>query len=416
MQVQKRYPSLLCVIVSSLGGLQFGFNTAVIAGVLLSVTSIFNLTQWQQGIFASSILLGALLGSSCSGILADRLGRRGAQRFSAIIFIIGGIILFFTSTFHLFVFGRFIQGLGVGIVSMVVPMYLAEIALPKHRGAYVSVNQLAITVGIVMAYSINWLFAYKDWHLVFFISTLIAIIYWIGLSFIPESTVYKQKIKFRKSIWKLLFFRARIRKLLTLGIILSALQQFTGINIVIYFAPIILQTVGNAETGHAISTAVLLGVINVIATLISLWLIDRIGRRKLLITSVFFMMLSLFILGTGLYRNIGMVKSITLVSLFIYIIAFAMGMGPITWLLISEIYPIRIRGQAMSIATFANWLSNYVVSLTFLPVMYILTPSGAFFLYGFIALLALMFVFKRVPETKGKSLTEISRELHVNSL
>lgn len=416
MQVEKRYLSLLCVIVSSLGGLQFGFNTAVIAGVLLSVTSIFNLTQWQQGIFASSILLGALLGSSCSGILADRLGRRGAQRFSAIIFIIGGIILFFTSTFHLFVFGRFIQGLGVGIVSMVVPMYLAEIALPKHRGAYVSVNQLAITVGIVMAYSINWLFAYKDWHLVFFISTLIAIIHWIGLSFIPESTVYKQKIKFRKSIWKLLFFRARIRKLLTFGIILSALQQFTGINIVIYFAPIILQTVGNAETGHAISTAVLLGVINVIATLISLWLIDRIGRRKLLITSVFFMMLSLFILGTGLYRNIGMVKSITLVSLFIYIIAFAMGMGPITWLLISEIYPIRIRGQAMSIATFANWLSNYVVSLTFLPVMYILTPRGAFFLYGVITLLALMFVFKRVPETKGKSLTEISRELHVNSL
>lgn len=416
MRRQSKYSPLFHVIVASLGGLQFGFNTAIIAGVLLSVTRIFHLTQWQQGIFASSILLGALLGSSCSGILADRLGRKGAQQCSAIIFIIGGILLFFTGTFHLFVFGRFIQGLGVGIVSMVVPMYLAEIAPSESRGAYVSVNQLAITIGIVVAYLLNWIFEHSDWHVVFFISTMIAIIYLIGLIFIPESTVYRQKMKSRKNIWKLLFFRKRLRRILAFGVILSALQQFTGINIVIYFAPTILQTIGNAETGYAISTALFLGLINVIATIISLWLIDRVGRRKLLIGSVFFMMLSLFTIGIGLYKKIAMVESITFASLIIYIVAFAVGMGPITWLLISEIYPLRIRGQAMSIATFANWLSNYIVSLTFLPIMYLLTPSGAFLLYGFIALFALLFVFKRVPETKGKSLTEISKELNVNSL
>lgn len=416
MQTQIKYLSLFHVIVASLGGLQFGFNTAIIAGVLLSVTRIFYLTQWQQGIFASSILLGALVGSSSSGILADRLGRKGAQQCSAIIFIIGGIILLFTDTFHLFVFGRFIQGLGVGIVSMVVPMYLAEIAPSKYRGAYVSVNQLAITMGIVLAYLLNWLFVYRDWHIIFFVSIGIAVTYLIGLTFIPESTAYRQKMKSGKNIWKLLFFRKRLRRILGFGVILSALQQFTGINIVIYFAPTILQAIGNTETGYAISTALFLSVINVIATMISLWLIDRIGRRKLLVTSVFFMMLSLFTIGIGLYSNGMMVKSITFASLIIYIVAFAIGMGPITWLLISEIYPIRIRGQAMSIATFANWLSNYIVSLTFLPIMYILTPSGAFLLYGFIALFALLFVFKRVPETKGKSLVEISKELNVNSL
>ncbi|MGL4347904.1 MAG: MFS transporter [Chlamydiales bacterium] len=416
MQTQIKYLSLFHVIVASLGGLQFGFNTAIIAGVLLSVTRIFYLTQWQQGIFASSILLGALVGSSSSGILADRFGRKGAQQCSAIIFIIGGIILLFAGTFHLFVFGRFIQGLGVGIVSMVVPMYLAEIAPSKYRGAYVSVNQLAITMGIVLAYLLNWLFVYRDWHIIFFVSIGIAVTYLIGLTFIPESTAYRQKMKSGKNIWKLLFFRKRLRRILGFGVILSALQQFTGINIVIYFAPTILQAIGNTETGYAISTALFLSVINVIATIISLWLIDQIGRRKLLVTSVFFMMLSLFTIGIGLYSNGMMVKSITFASLIIYIVAFAIGMGPITWLLISEIYPIRIRGQAMSIATFANWLSNYIVSLTFLPIMYMLTPSGAFLLYGFIALFALLFVFKRVPETKGKSLVEISKELNVNSL
>lgn len=416
MHHQNKYLSLFHVIVASLGGLQFGFNTAIIAGVLLSVTRVFQLNQWEQGIFASSILLGALLGSSSGGFLADKLGRKGAQQCAAIIFIVGGLILFFTSTFRLFVFGRFIQGLGVGIVSMVVPMYLAEIAPSKYRGAYVSVNQLAITIGIVLAYLINWLFAYSDWHITFSISVGIAIIYWLGLIVIPESTVYKQKMKSSKSLWKLLFFRKRLRRLLSLGVTLSALQQFTGINIVIYFAPTIFQTIGNTESGHAISTALFLSVINVIATIISLWLIDRIGRRKLLISSVFFMMLSLFIIGIGLYRSAMMGRWITFSSLIIYIIAFAIGMGPITWLLISEIYPVRIRGHAMSIATFANWLSNYIVSLTFLPIMYLLTPSGAFLLYGFITLFALLFVSKRVPETKGKSLTEISKELHVNSL
>lgn len=416
MHNQNKYLSLFHVVVASLGGLQFGFNTAIIAGVLLSVTKIFQLTQWEQGIFASSILLGALLGSSLSGILADQLGRKGAQQCSAAIFIIGGIILFFTSTFHLFVFGRFTQGLGVGIVSMVVPMYLAEIAPSKYRGAYVSVNQLAITIGIVLAYLINWFFAYSDWHIIFSVSIGIAIIYFIALLFIPESMVYSQKMKSSKNIWKLLFFRKRLRRILSFGVILSALQQFTGINIVIYFAPTIFQRIGNTETGYAISTALFLSVINVIATIISLWLIDRIGRRKLLISSVFFMMLSLFIIGIGLYRNVMMVRWVTFASLIIYIVAFAIGMGPITWLLISEIYPIRIRGQAMSIATFANWLSNYIVSLTFLQIMYLLTPGGAFLLYGFIAFFALLFVFRRVPETKGKSLTEISKELHLNSL
>lgn len=416
MHNQNKYLSLFHVVVASLGGLQFGFNTAIIAGVLLSVTKIFQLTQWEQGIFASSILLGALLGSSLSGILADQLGRKGAQQCSAVIFITGGIILSFTSTFYLFVFGRFIQGLGVGIVSMVVPMYLAEIAPSKYRGAYVSVNQLAITIGIVFAYLINWFFAYSDWHIIFSISTGIAILYLIGLIFVPESMVYRQKMKSSKNIWKLLFFRKRPRRILSFGVILSALQQFTGINIVIYFAPTIFQKIGNTEAGYAISTALFLSVINVIATIVSLWLIDRIGRRKLLISSVFFMMLSLFIIGIELYRNLFIVRWVTFASFIIYIVAFAIGMGPITWLLISEIYPIRIRGQAMSIATFANWLSNYLVSLTFLQIMDLLTPGGAFFLYGLIAFFALLFVFRRVPETKGKSLSDISKELHLNLL
>jgi len=407
----KRFFSIL---IASLGGFQFGYNTSVISGALLFLAKDFSLTAWEEGIAASIILLGALLGASLGGSLANRLGRIGAQKGAALFFIVGAVSIFFSKNLDTFLLGRFIQGFGVGVVSMVAPMYLAEIAPSRRRGFYVSTNQLAVTIGIFIAYLVNLIFAkQEDWRFIFGVGVVPAIVYLVGLFFIPESLSHQQEELIHKTSWKSLKIW-RFRKLLFIGIFLSVFQQITGINIVIYFAPSIFEASGYSTSESAIFATLWLGLMNVIATTFSLWLIDKVGRRPLLIASIIFMVLGLFVIALGLYERIHVIEVLSFASLMIYIAAFAIGMGPIPWLIISEIYPLSIRGHAMSLATFANWLANYFMALTFLDLVHLLSPSGAFFLYGCIGIVALFFILKRVPETKGKSLETLSKELKIN--
>lgn len=399
------------IIVPSLGGFQFGYNTGVISGALLFLTTTFGLSVLQEGHAVGIILIGALFGCLFAGTCTNRFGRRGTLMGTAGILLFGSLLAAFAPTFDTFLVGRFIQGIGVGIVSFTSPMYLAEIAPPKQRGIYVSANQLAVTVGILAAFICNYLFCCtENWRWMIGLGAVPAFLQLIGLFFIPESPVWLKKEFSYQASWRNLL-KPFFRKALIAGLLLSIFQQITGINAVIYFAPKIFQDAGYSTASGAILASVGIGVINVIATVFSLWLIDRAGRRPLLFWSASGMAAALLVIAIALFTESKVIDTIAIFSLMAYVASFAIGMGPIPWLINAEIYPIAIRGQAMSLAAFVNWLSNYLVALTFLDLAAIFGTGSTFCLYAFLCLIALWFIAKCIPETKGKTLDDIAKKI-----
>ncbi len=438
MHVKERHTSyalaLACTI--SLGGFLFGYNTSVISGALLFLTQQFSLTTFQEGLAVSIILIGALLGALCAGSLADRFGRRMITLLTALIFIIGIWAVVIASSFDMFLWGRFITGLGVGLASLTVPLYLAEIAPSHCRGAFVAMNQLAITIGIFAAYTIDYLFTPEAaWRSMFAVALIPAAIQFLGMLIFPESPswllahghrekavlVFKRlrldkgwekdigEIKTipasREQIgWKGLL-KPPIRAAVVIGLLLSIFQQITGINTVIYYAPKIFQNVGYPSASSTLFATMGIGAINVLFTLISVWLIDRIGRRPLLLIGVGGMVISLLTLSYVFFTQSAAIELFAVVSLMSYVAFFAIGLGPIAFVILSEIYPLQVRGRAMSLSIFANWLFNYLVSLTFLDLVQRLGSAGTFCLYAVIGILAFWFVYRFIPETKGKRLS-----------
>jgi sugar porter (SP) family MFS transporter len=339
--------------------------------------------------------------------------------------------------FNGFLIGRFISGLAIGIVSMAAPLYIAEISPPENRGALVSLNQLCVTIGILLAYIITFLFsASADWRDMFAFAFIPVILQFVGLFFVSETPSWlishdrqaeadavlhkiegthakeslvrgqKEEDSPTKRHFKALFSPA-VRLPFLIGIGVAVFQSITGINTVIYYAPQIFELAGYQTPETALFATILVGVINVIVTIISLWLIDRIGRRPLLIAGLIGMGLSLVVLGISFLEQGAALGLTAVLALLIYVAFFAVSLGPVAWLIISEIYPLGIRGRAMGIATFSNWLCNYFVSLTFLTLIQEIGVSGTFWIYAVICLLGLWFVVKLVPETKGKTLEEI---------
>jgi SP family galactose:H+ symporter-like MFS transporter len=424
----------LAVFAIVLGGFLFGYNTAVISGALEFLTQQFSLTIFQEGLAVSSILIGALVGALGAGALADRLGRRRATLATALVFIVGTWMVARASSFDMFLWGRLITGLGVGFSSLIAPLYLAEIAPPKSRGAFVAANQLAITVGILAAYAVDYLFAAESaWRSMFALALIPAAVQFLCILISPDSPDwllahgYKQKavaslkrlhlntpLSDMKAVsapqknigWKGLL-KPTLRSVLLIGVLLSIFQQITGINTVIYYAPKIFQ---NAGVPSALFATMGVGLVNVLATIISVWLLDRWGRRPLLLISLSGMVVSLLVLSFAFFTASASIGLVSVLSLMSYVSFFAIGLGPIMWVVISEIYPLQVRGRAMGIATFANWLFNYLVSLTFLDLIEILGSAGTFFLYAVIGICALLFIYRFIPEMKGKSLEEIEKE------
>ncbi|MCB1108970.1 MAG: sugar porter family MFS transporter [Chlamydiia bacterium] len=421
--------------IAPLGGLLFGYNTAVISSALLFLKNTFLLTTLQQEFLVSIILIGALIGAGFAGSLSDRFGRKPVILISDVFFIVGGISLISANHFLMLLLGRFITGIGVGISSLTVPLYISELSPPKKRGALVTLNQLAITVGILLAYLVGLFEADAgNWKAMFGYALLPAVVQLIGMVFLPESPVYlamngkieaakklfkkirarenteriisKLKVKEKKAALSSLFQRAMVPALIV-GLGLSILQQITGINTVIYYANQIFGLAGFGTAKAAIWASLGLGIVNVITTVISVWLLDRAGRRPLLIFGLLGMTVGLLALSLTFWLEIPAESYLSVISLMVYIASFAIGLGPVAWLIISEIYPHSIRGRAMSLAIFSNWGANYLVSLSFLTLVEWLTSSGAFLLYAIICAYALFFVWKRVPETKGKTLEEI---------
>jgi len=438
---QKDVPTFylfLLVFFAALGGFLFGFTTGVISGALGFIAKDFSLTVFQEGVLVSIILIGALVGSYFAGIIADYFGRRKAILLTALIFILGIWMSMSAETFWILLSGRGVTGLAVGIISVAAPLYLSEIAPSHFRGGVVAAHQLAITIGILFAYSINYLLsASGNWRLMFGWGIVPAAIQFIGMLFLPETPAWllehghinqakKVLSKLRKDIeWKKHFpamkavsasskkvswhalFKPHFRTVFLVGIVLSAFQQITGINTVMYYAPKIFQIAGFPSVSSALFATFGIGIINVLATFFSVWFLDRIGRRKLLLIGSAGMVIALSFLVWALASHFLFVNKIALMSLMGYVAFFGIGLGPVTWVVLSEIYPSHIRARAMGIATFLNWLCNYIITLIFLDLMRLLTPSGTFALFTGISLICFWFIYRFIPETKGKSLEQI---------
>jgi sugar porter (SP) family MFS transporter len=444
---QRRFVRVAAAITAT-GGLLFGYDTGVISGALLFITKDFApLSSFLQGVIVSVLLVGAVTGAIAGGPLSDRLGRRPVVLLAAIIFAVGAIAAALAPNVLILIFARFILGLGVGLASLIVPLYIAEIAPPDTRGALVSLNQLMITIGILLSYIVGVAFTpIEGWRYMFAVAVIPALILGIGMFTLPESPRWLVKNgKLDKARSVLLLSRVEadvetemqqmeeierierqqaqvgykellapwIRPALIVGVGLAIFQQITGINTVIYYAPTILEKVGFSAGGAIAATALGVGAVNVGFTILAVYIVDRVGRRPLLLIGLIGMIVSLGLLGVvfSLGATSGAAGLLATICLALYIASFAISLGPIFWLMISEIYPLNMRGSAMSIAALCNWGSNFIVALIFPVLLATFGGAGSFWLFAALGIVAWIFVYFMVPETKGRTLEEIEADL-----
>jgi sugar porter (SP) family MFS transporter len=429
--------------ITALGGLLFGYDTGVVSGALLFLKKDFGgLSSFQQELVTSLLLVGAIIGALTAGRVADRIGRRVTVMITAVVFILGVLLAAFTPTYPVLLAARIIIGLAVGAASMIVPLYIGEIVPPRVRGGLVSLNQLAITSGILVSYLIDYgLSSTGNWRLMFGLAAIPAVALFTGMLFQRESPHWLirqgrvdearavlarvrdkdeiepeirdvQDVSERRAGVRELLSR-NVRPMLKVGVLLAVFQQVTGINTVIYYAPSLLQGAGFGNSA-ALLANVVNGAVNVGMTIVAVSLLDRVGRRPLLLSGTAGMAVGMtitalsFLGGSHLH---GALAIVAVLGLLIYTGSFAIGLGPVFWLLIAEIYPLTIRGAAMSVASMANWAANFVVTVTFLTLLNAIGGVGVFFLYGFLTLVALAYFWRKVPETKGRSLQQIERDL-----
>jgi sugar porter (SP) family MFS transporter len=429
---------------AALGGLLFGYDTGVVSGALLYLKKEFGgLSSFQQELVTSLLLVGCMVGAFIGGRVADRIGRRPTLAVTALVFIVGVLLAAFTPNFPVLILARFVIGLAVGTSSMVVPLYIGEMVPARARGALVSLNQLAITVGILAAYLVDYgLSGSGDWRLMFGLAAIPAAVLFVGMLFQQESphwligqgrdeqaqtalrrlrgpdddidaeTEEVRRLSRRQGGYRELLSPA-IRPALLVGVLLAVFQQITGVNTVIYYAPTLLQSAGLGSSA-AILAEVCVGGINVLLTIVAVWLMDRVGRRPLLLVGTTGMLIGLitvacaFIGGSHLT---GAAAIVAIVGLMFFQGSFAIGLGPVFWLLIAEIYPLKVRGTAMGVATIANWGADFVVTISFLTLLNAITGLGTFLLFAALTVLALVYFYAKVPETKGRSLQKIEEEL-----
>ncbi|MFF4169379.1 sugar porter family MFS transporter [Streptomyces sp. NPDC001744] len=440
----------LWAVAIALGGFLFGFDTGVVSGALLYIKEDFDLNSFEQGSVVSVLLIGAVIGASSAGGLADRFGRRKALRLIGLVFLVGTAIASLANGYPVLMVGRIVLGLSVGAASATVPVYLSEISPTKIRGRMLTMNQLMITVGILVAYLVNLAFAGGGtWRAMFAVGAVPALLMIAAtLWLLPESPqwliAHGQEDVARRGIAALtdgptadeLIRRARqrmdaerekqsrkeatggqgirrllapdVRPALIVGLTLAAVQQFAGINTIIYYAPTIIQQTG-LNASNAIFYSVFIGLINLIMTLVAIKLVDRVGRRPMVLVSLGLMAVSIFLLGLAFV--VDMSSGLTLMFMVIYIAAFAGGLGPVFWTLIGEIFPPSVRAEGSSLSTAVNWVSNFIVSLAFLPLANLIGQGETFWIFAGICLFAFLFVGRYLPETRGRDAEQIEKAL-----
>jgi SP family xylose:H+ symportor-like MFS transporter len=440
----------LVTVVAALGGLLFGYDTAVIAGAIGFLQTHFDLDPTLKGWAASSALLGCVIGVSFAGIFSDRMGRKKTLVLSAILFLVSAIGTAIPKEFSVFVVFRMLGGIGVGVASMASPIYIAEITPGRIRGRMVSVNQFAIVTGMLIIYFVNYFIALRGdeawnvstgWRWMFASGAIPSAIFLALLLIVPESPRWLAEKGLTEKARSVLvkvggpsfaeaelrsieatlnqeveslgrLFRTGWRKVMVLGIALAVLQQVTGINVFLYYAPEIFKKLGSGVDAALLETIVV-GAVNLTFTIVAIWTVDRLGRKPLMIIGATGMGFSL--VAMGLAAQFEVVSIWILICILAFIACFALSVGPVTWVLLSEIYPTRIRGRALSVATFCLWTANFIVSQTYPmmdenPTLIAQFNHGfPFYVYAVFCLVLVLTVWKGVPETKGHSLEEIEK-------
>jgi MFS transporter, SP family, galactose:H+ symporter len=436
----------LIAAVAALGGLLFGFDTGVIAGAMLFIVPDFHLGPGEQGLVVSAVTFGALFGALIGGTTSDAIGRRRTNIAAGLSFVAGSILSAIAPNVDALIASRVIIGVAIGLTSVAAPMYIAELSPARNRGKLVSLFQLAITMGILVSYIVDRSLAPDHaWRWMLGLACIPGTLLVLGMIAMPESPRWLLKTGAEKAARQALslvrspdeidaevkeihedlehnrpagwteLLMPGLRPALLVGVGLAVFQQVTGINTIIYYAPQIFQKAGLDSATTALAATIGIGVINVLSTLIAIWLVDRVGRKPLLLAGLTGMTLSLAALGVAqrFVSTIGIdpqrLAPITVGFIGLYIVCFAFSLGPVVWLMISEIFPNRARARAAAVSTAANWTANFIVSLSF-PVLQAMMGPSLWFLYAAMGVGAFIFVVGYVPETKGKSLEDISRQ------
>jgi len=427
-------------LVAATSGLLFGFDIAVINGALLLLRQQFGLNEMQTEVAASSLLIGCIFGAAIGGVLSDRWGRKKILLVSALLFALSAAGAALPRTLNEFMAARFVGGLAIGIASLLAPLYIAEISPASIRGRLVALNQMAIVSGILLAYLSNWLLSFlgaESWRWMFLTAAIPSIGFLCGLFYVPESPRWLvesgredealgvlTRVDGESAPGELAAIRENIaeesgrmsellapglRRATVIALSLAVLQQITGINTVLFYGSIIFrEQVGGQSESSAIGANVIVGLVNFITTWFALGLIDKLGRVPLLIGSSAVMALGHAAMGfVFLFDKPNAIA--VLAAMLLCVASFAIGLGPGVWVVMAEIFPTRIRGRAMSLATVALWVACVLLTMTFLTLTRWLTPSGAFWLYSGICVATALFVRTMVPETRGKTLEEIER-------
>ncbi|WP_462359349.1 sugar porter family MFS transporter [Bacteroides finegoldii] len=447
-------------VVAALGGFLFGYDTAVISGTIAQVTQLFQLDALQQGWYVGCALVGSIIGVLFAGILSDKLGRKLTMVISAILFSASALGCALCTDFTQLVVYRIIGGVGIGVVSIVSPLYISEVSVAQYRGRLVSLYQLAVTVGFLGAYLVNYqllawsesgallgapllnkIFITEVWRGMLGMETLPAILFFIIIFFIPESprwlivrgqerkavnileriynsiTEAMSQLKETQSVltaetsseWSLLM-KPGILKAVIIGVCIAILGQFMGVNAVLYYGPSIFENAG-LSGGDSLFYQVLVGLVNTLTTILALVIIDKVGRKKLVYYGVSGMVVSLILIGLYfLFGETLNVSSLFLLIFFLfYVFCCAVSICAVVFVLLSEMYPTKVRGLAMSIAGFALWIGTYLIGQLTPWMLQNLTPAGTFFLFALMCVPYMLIVWKLVPETTGKSLEEIER-------
>ena len=447
-------------VVAALGGFLFGYDTAVISGTIAQVTQLFQLDALQQGWYVGCALVGSIVGVLFAGILSDKLGRKLTMVISAVLFSTSALGCALSADFAQLVVYRIIGGVGIGVVSIVSPLYISELAVAQYRGRLVSLYQLAVTVVFLGAYlvnyqllawaesgtqlSVDWLnkiFITEVWRGMLGMETLPAILFFIIIFFIPESprwlivrgkelkavnilekiynsiTEAKSQLNETKSVltsetkseWSLLM-KPGIFKAVIIGVCIAILGQFMGVNAVLYYGPSIFENAG-LSGGDSLFYQVLVGLVNTLTTVLALVIIDKVGRKKLVYYGVSGMVVSLILIGLYFLfgDSLGVSSLFLLIFFLFYVFCCAVSICAVVFVLLSEMYPTKVRGLAMSIAGFALWIGTYLIGQLTPWMLQNLTPAGTFFLFAVMCVPYMLIVWKLVPETTGKSLEEIER-------
>lgn len=447
-------------VVAALGGFLFGYDAAVVSGTVSQVASQFALDELQVGWFVGCALIGSIVGVAFAGKMSDSCGRKHTLLAAALFFAVSGVGCAFSTSFPMLVVSRMIGGIGIGVVSIVSPLYISEISVARYRGQLVSLYQLAVTIGFLGAYLANYgllhfsqsgaafgsewmhrIFVSEVWRGMLGLSGVPAILLFVFIYFIPESPrwlvlrgrderalgvfkkVYRNDADARaqlaetrsvigsetRSDWKELL-RPGILKAVIIGAAIAILGQFMGVNAVLYYGPTIFEQAG-LSGGDALFSQVLVGIVNAVTTIIAVFIIDRVGRKTLVYYGVSGMVVSLLLIGFYFQfgESVGLGNTFLLTFFLLYVFCCAISISAVIFVFLSEMYPTRVRGMAMSVAGFSLWVGTYLVGQLTPWLLHNATPAGTFLIFALMCVPYILIVWKLMPETTGKSLEEIER-------